>query len=130
MRSKFFGRPLLSHSTSHEATDNNYIGYNDYNFGHQNTVGMIGQHLSQRALQNWSILYRKWMLEYRRHRMRKAAKGIVGQGTKPKTGRRKRPRQVIRMRKDLKWYPWVRFIQRMIKLKLRVRNLRRAVPYK
>ena len=45
------------------------------------------------------------MLEYKRHRMRKAVKGIVGQGAKPKTVRRKKTRQVIRMRKDLKWYP-------------------------
>jgi len=96
----------------------------------ERSMNMINQHNSQTAIDNWSRMFRKIMLEYRRYRIRKAAQGEYSPSLKRKNTKSSKPTPAIRIQNGLKWYPCVRFIQRWMKLWLKRRTLRWSVPQK
>lgn len=86
--------------------------------------------VNERAVANWARLFKNCMLEYRRHRLRKAKKGMISPSPPKKHQTVKhKPRRIINARPLYKFYPCVRFIQRCIRLKKLKRSLRyAAVP--
>jgi hypothetical protein len=91
----------------------------------KNGLNIIDIATQERAISNWSMLYRKCMQEYRRHRLRKVAKGMVVSPSPKKSNVPKRQKDKngkIVMRHAQRYvpdsahiydfYPCVRFIQR------------------
>jgi hypothetical protein len=68
---------ILSSHASIFSSQTNPMEINQSSFLSKNGINIINQRSQERALFNWSMLYRNCMLEYRRHRLRKAAKGMI-----------------------------------------------------
>ena len=103
----------------------------------KNGLNIIDIASQERAIYNWSMLYRKCMKEYRRHRLRKVAKGMavspspkksnVPKRQKDKNGKivmRQAQRYVPDSAHIYDFYPCVRFIQRCMKIKISRKSLR------
>jgi hypothetical protein len=103
----------------------------------KNGINIIEMGSQERAILNWSMLYRKCMQEYRRHRLKKVSKGMVVSPSPKKSNVPKRQKDKngkIVMRHAQRYvpdsahiydfYPCVRFIQRCMKIKISRKSLR------
>ena len=73
-----------------------------------------------RAVSNWERIFKRWMLEYRRHRLRKAAKNFMQETSHKQTknqyiAKKKMP-SIYSSTNSYKMYPWIRFLQRIRRL--------------
>lgn len=134
------GNILLSSQSSMSSVYNSGVNLSNDFVLQRNHINFMDQRSHDRALFNWEKLFKRCMLEYRRHRLRKAARGIISPSPKTKVQKAKgqnqrlgshqprshQPRRVINYRPIYKFYPCVRFIQRCMKLRKERRSLRYA----
>lgn len=126
---------LLSSHESLRSSQNGGWNMEHELFSATNNMNIIDQRIQDRAVDNWARMFKRCMLEYRRHRLRKAAKGLMSpspnsRGKVIKNQRagyyQHQTKRVINPKSMYGFYPCVRFIQRCVKIKQKLGTLRYA----